>query len=50
MKNNLDLRKATHSQVDDPEFRCVYQTQIPTFPKLYQVHQFKYVEIQINRD
>ena len=33
--------KEINSQVDDPEFYCVCQTQIPTFPKLYQVHQFQ---------
>ena len=29
---------------------CVYQTHIPTFPKIYQVHQFHICGSQTNRD
>ena len=34
MSISTDLRFHI-SGIDDPEFHCVYQTQIPTFPKLY---------------
>ena len=50
MKNHLDSRKATHSQVNDPEFHCIYQTQIPTFSSFIRFINSRYMESQISRD